>query len=175
MKLQVAPGRSELSAFGNIISHRLQRFGKIRKLGARPFHRSANESRFRLQILLSGADFLVAHRHCAGQGKNFYTPFFLAPDAIEISLQNRSPALERYQRRLLVVELSSKTPWENVCLLCTRRNNLLVPGGGGGKPIEILHIFGKVLSEFCLWHAADPADEPRAGDRLDARSPVNSF
>jgi hypothetical protein len=34
MKLQVAPGRSELSAFRNIISHRLQSFGELYKLGA---------------------------------------------------------------------------------------------------------------------------------------------
>src|ERR1700751_6072831 len=105
MKLQVAPGRSELSAFGNIISHRLQRFGKIRKLGARPFYRSANESRFRLPVLLSGAAFLVAHRPRAGQGKNFYTPFFLVPDAIEVSLQNRSADLNEWQKRTLVWEL----------------------------------------------------------------------
>jgi hypothetical protein len=33
MKLQVASGRSELPAFGNIVGHQFQGFGELHKLG----------------------------------------------------------------------------------------------------------------------------------------------
>src|ERR1700722_15845588 len=78
-------------------------------------------------------------------------------------------------KRLLIQKFNSETRRQNIRGFGNDGYGALVANRGGGKPIEILHIFGEIVGEVGSRHAADPTDEIAARKGFDTGSAIHRF